>query len=72
MSEIDTNGQGIPFLLILVDWSTGRCEITYGCYRGNITTQIPYILDTGNKNVICDGENLTVTFPQVSYCKIIY
>ena len=72
VSEINTDGNGIPFLLILVDWSTGRCEITYGCYRGNNKTQIPYILDTGNKNVICDGVTLTATFSQVSYCKIIY
>lgn len=72
VSKISTNGQSIPFLLILTDWGTGRCEMTYGCYRGNDKLQIPYILDTGNKNVICDGENLTVTFTMSSYCKIIY
>ena len=72
VSKISTNGQSIPFLLILTDWGTGRREMTYGCYRGNDKLQIPYILDTGNKNVICDGENLTVTFTMSSYCKIIY
>lgn len=72
ISKISTNGQSIPFLLILADWATGRCEMTYGCYRGNDKLQIPYILDTGNKNVICDGENLTVTFTMSSYCRIIY
>lgn len=50
----------------------GSREMTYGCYRGNDKLQIPYILDTGNKNVICDGENLTVTFTMSSYCKMIY
>ena len=72
VSTIDTTGNSIPFLLLLSDWSSGKCEMTYGCYRGNNKQQIPYIEDSTNKSVTCDGDTLTVTFPTSSFCKLLY
>lgn len=74
VSKIDTEGNSIPFMLCFCDWTTGRTEISIGCYRGNEKKQQPKVIvgETTINSVTCDGTTLEVQFKQFSYIALYY
>lgn len=74
VSKIDTEGNSIPFMLCFCDWTTGRTEISIGCYRGNEKKQQPKVIvgETTINSVTCDGTTLEVQFRQFSYIALYY
>lgn len=75
VSDTSSNGNAIPFILFLADWSTGNLGMVVGVYRGSSTPQQPYIHSDVKQwahSVTCDGKTLAITFAQTSYCRLLY
>lgn len=72
VSKITSDGNAVPFMVMLCDWSTGKCEMIFGSYRGNDEKQIPKVYND-KSTATCDGKTLIVTFQtQPSYSKMFY
>lgn len=72
VSKITSDGNAVPFMVMLCDWSTGKCEMIFGSYRGNDEKQIPKVYNDKSA-ATCDGKTLIVTFQtQPSYSKMFY
>lgn len=63
-----------PFILTILDWKTGKCDIIVGAYRNKDYEQIPVMaLDTtGDATISCTDGILTLKFTKLYSCLIAY
>lgn len=63
-----------PFILIILNWATGKCDIILGAYRNKDYEQVPVIAvdTTGEATISCTDGILTLKFTKRHSCLVAY